>query len=130
MQRNVGSVKDALDLLAKKWTIDPKLYDLQTGLRDDVTDSRISINSVIFHIPMLKRDNLYVLWKCLWPDCHNCCDRQGRLPLTKDDIRTITKKLGYNSQPEFLRNETQISTWQEEETMGGLITTLTMISLK
>ncbi|MGI0036723.1 MAG: YkgJ family cysteine cluster protein, partial [Nitrososphaera sp.] len=34
------------------------------------------------------------------------------------------------SQPEFLRNETHISSWEEQETMGGLITTLTMISLK
>jgi hypothetical protein len=125
-----GSVKDSLDLLAQKWTIDPKLYDLQIGLRDDIADERVTINSVVFHIPMLKRDSLYVLWKCLWPDCHNCCDRQGRLPLTKDDIKALTKKLGYDSQPDFLRNETQISTWQEQETMGGLITTLTMISLK
>ena len=117
-------------MLSKRWSIDPKLYDLQIGTRDDVADSPVSVNGVIFHIPTLKRESTYVLWKCLWPDCHNCCDRQGRLPLTKDDIRTISKKMGYQAQPEFLRNETQISSWQEQETMGGLITTLTMISLK
>lgn len=130
MQQDDASIKDSLDLLANKWSIDPKLYDLQLGLRDDVIDSRVSVNGVIFHIPMLKHDSLYVLWKCLWPDCHNCCDRQGRLPLTKDDIQSLSRKLGYGSQSEFLRNETQISTWQEQETMGGLITTLSMISLK
>lgn len=130
MRQDEASIRDSLDLLAKKWTIDPKLYDLQVGVRDDVEDTRVDVDGVIFHVPILKRESLYVLWKCLWPDCHNCCDRQGRLPLTKDDIQKISKKLGYNSKPEFLRNETQISTWQEQETMGGLITTLTMISLK
>jgi Fe-S-cluster containining protein len=119
-----------LDLLAKKWTVDQKLYDLQIGLRDDVSDTMLNINGVIFHVPMLKNDSLYVLWKCLWPDCHNCCDRQGRLPLTKDDIKKIAGKLGYASQPEFLKKETHLPTWEEQETMGGLITTLTMISLK
>ncbi len=130
MRQEAGSVKESLDLLAKKWIIDPKLYDLQTDRRRDVVDTRVNVGGVIFHIPMLKLDSLYVLWKCLWPDCHNCCERQGRLPLTKDDVLAITRKLGYESQVEFLRNETQISTWQEQETMGGLITTLTMISLK
>ena len=130
MRQDEGSVRDSLDLLAQKWAIDPKLYDLQIGLRDDVADTRVDVGGVIFHVPILKRERLYVLWKCLWPDCHNCCDRQGRLPLTKDDIQRISKKLGYVSQPEFLRKETQLSSWQEQETMGGLITTLTMISLK
>jgi len=125
-----GSIKDSLDLLSKKWTIDPKLYDLQLGLRGDVEDSPVNVGGVIFHIPILKQDGLYVLWKCLWPDCHNCCDRQGRLPLTKDDIRKLSAKLGYNTQPDFLKNETLISSWEEQATMQGLITTLTMISLK
>ena len=130
MQHSEGSVKDSLDQLAKKWKVDQRLYDLQVGLRDDIEDSREVVRGVVFHIPMLKREGLYVLWKCLWPDCHNCCDRQGRLPLTKDDIKKISRKLGYESQPEFVRNETQISSWQEQETKGGLITTLTMLSLK
>lgn len=129
MPQDEGSIKDSLDLLAKKWPVDPKIYDLQIGLRNDVEDSPVKVGSVIFHIPFLKNESLYVLWNCLWPDCHNCCDRQGRLPLTKDDILTIAKKLGYTPS-EFMKKETQLSTWQEQETMNGLITTLTMVSLK
>ena len=131
-QPDSNSVKEALDQTAKKWEIDPKLYALQTGKRDDIVDMPVNVNGVIFHIPMLSKDNLYVLWKCLWPDCHNCCERQGRLPLTKDDIKTIAKKIGYLSEAEFLKNETIVSTWQEQGTTfdNNLITTLTMISLK
>jgi Fe-S-cluster containining protein len=125
-----SSVKDSLDLLAKKWKIDPQLYDLQTGGRDDVVDMPVKVGGVVFHIPMLSKGWLYVLWKCLWPDCHNCCDRQGRLPLTKDDIGRIAKKVGYDSRAEFVRNETRVSSWQEQETFGNVITTLSMISLK
>lgn len=125
-----SSVKDSLELLAKNWKIDPKLYDLQTGMRDDVVDTQINVGGVVFHIPRLSKDSLYVLWNCLWPDCHNCCDRQGRLPLTKDDIKTISKKIGYTSEPEFLKNETLVSTWEEQGTLDNIITTLTMISLK
>lgn len=123
-------MQEALDLLAKKWKIDPILYDLQTGKRNDVIDTPVNVNGVMFHIPMLSKDNLYVLWKCLWPDCHNCCERQGRLPLTKGDIETISKKMGYSSESKFLKNETLVSNWQEQETLGSMITTLTMISLK
>lgn len=123
-------VKEALDQLGKKWKIDPKLYALQTGMRDDVVGIPINVKGVVFHIPMLSKDNQYVLWKCLWPDCHNCCERQGRLPLTKDDIKTLTKKIGYSSEPEFLKNETLVSTWQEQGSFDNMITTLTMISLK
>jgi uncharacterized protein len=123
-------VKDALDILAKKWKIDPKLYDFQTGKYNDVVDTSIDVGGVIFHIPTLSKDSLYVLWKCLWPDCHNCCDRQGRLPLTKDDIDRIAKKVGYSSKAEFVRKETRISSWQEQEAFGNVITTLSMISLK
>ncbi len=125
-----NSVKEALDELSKNWKIDPKLYDLQVGLRDDIADSTLTIGGVIFHIPVLTNDGLFVLWKCLWPDCHNCCERQGRLPLTKDDIAVLTKKLGYLSKAEFVRNETGISSWQEQEPSGNIITTLSMISLK
>lgn len=125
-----NSVKHALDQLSKKWEIDPVLYDLQTGKRDDVVDMPIDVRGVIFHIPLLSKDGRYVLWKCLWPDCHNCCERQGRLPLTKDDIKTISKKIGYLSEAKFLENETIISTWQEQGSFDSIITTLTMISLK
>jgi hypothetical protein len=103
---------------------------MQVGLRDDVVDNQVNVGGVIFHVPMLSRDNLYVLWKCLWPDCHNCCERQGRLPLTKDDIALLAKKLGYDSKVEFVRNEARISSWQEQEAFGNIITTLSMLSLK
>jgi uncharacterized protein len=129
-QSDSNSVKESLDQLAKKWEIDPKLYAVQTGTRDDIVDMPVNVKGVIFHIPMLSKDNLYVLWRCLWPDCHNCCERQGRLPLTKDDIKTISKKLGYLSEVEFLKKETLVSTWQEQGVFENLITTLTMISLK
>ncbi|WP_415282851.1 YkgJ family cysteine cluster protein [Candidatus Nitrososphaera sp. FF02] len=125
-----NSVKESLDALAKKWDIDPKLYDMQVGLRDDVIDNQVNVGGVVFHVPMLSRDSLYILWKCLWPDCHNCCERQGRLPLTKDDIALLTKKLGYDSKVEFVKQEARISSWQEQEAFGSIITTLSMLSLK
>jgi len=125
-----NSVKDSLDILSKKWKIDSEVYDLHLGKRNDVTDTAVNIDEVVFHIPYLTKNNLYVLWKCLWPDCHNCCERQGRLPLTKDDIKIIAKKMGYDSKAEFVKNETRISSWQEQEAFDNIITTLTMISLK
>ena len=127
---NTSSVKDSLDRISKRWTIEQQVYDLHLGNRDDVTDFAVNIDGVVFHIPTLSRDNLYVLWKCLWPDCHNCCDRQGRLPLTVDDIHIIAKKMGYESKSKFIRNETVISSWQEQEAFGNIITTLSMLSLK
>jgi Fe-S-cluster containining protein len=130
VQRDNNLVKDALDLLARKWKIDPKLYDFETGKYKDVVDTPVNVGGVIFHIPTLSKDGLYVLWKCLWPDCHNCCERQGRLPLTKDDVSRLAKKVGYNSRADFVRNETTISSWQEHEVFGNVITTLSMISLK
>ena len=131
MEHNNNLVKDALDLLARKWKIDQKLYDFQTGkYKDVVSDTSVNVGGITFHIPTLSKDGLYILWKCLWPDCHNCCERQGRLPLTKDDIGRIAKKVGYSSKAEFVRNETTISSWQEHEAFGNVITTLSMLSLK
>jgi Fe-S-cluster containining protein len=127
---DIKSVQKSLDIISKQWKIEQQVYDLHLGKRDDVIDSAVNVNGVIFHIPKLSRDNLYVLWKCLWPDCHNCCDRQGRLPLTIDDINTIAKKLGYVSNSKFIRNETVISSWQEHEAFGNIVTTLSMLSLK
>jgi len=66
----------------------------------------------------------------MWPDCHNCCERQGRLPLTKDDIEIIAKKMGYISKAKFIKTETRISSWEEQEAFGNVITTLTMLLLK
>ena len=125
-----SSIRESLDRLRSKWRIDQHVYDLHLGKRDDVVDTAININGVIFHIPTLSKDSLYVLWNCLWPECHNCCDRQGRLPLTVDDINTIAKKLGYYSKNKFIKNETVISSWQEHEPFGNIITTLSMLSLK
>ena len=123
-------VEDSLNMLSKKWKIDPRLFDLHVGKRKDVIDTVVPVNGVMFHIPTLAKDDLYVLWKCLWPDCHNCCERQGRLPLTKDDLKNIATKMGYYSKSEFITNETRISSWQEHEAFGNIITTLTMVSLK
>jgi len=114
----------------KKWPVDKKLYDMQVGIRNDIVDNPINVKGVIFHVPALTQDSLFVLWKCLWPDCHNCCERQGRLPLTKDDITIIARKLGYDSKVKFLKNEARISSWQEQEAFGNIITTLSMLSLK
>ena len=123
-------MKQALDNLVKKWTIDKSIYDLHLGKRDDVSDSQLVVNEVVFHIPYLTRDKTFVLWGCLWPDCHNCCDRQGRLPLTRDDISLISNKMGYDSESEFIQKETRISSWNETSTMNNVITTISMISLK
>jgi len=122
-------LKSALDELSKNWKIDPKVYDLILGRRTDVKDTQVEVNGVIFHIPTLTSDASYVLWKCLWPDCHNCCERQGRLPLTIDDIETISKKLG-QTKTDFINKETRISSWTESENFGPVSTTLSMISLK
>jgi Fe-S-cluster containining protein len=123
-------VKQSLDNLANNWKIEQSIYDLHLGKRDDVSDSQIVVNGVVFHIPYLAKDETYVLWKCLWPDCHNCCERQGRLPLTKDDISLISNKMGYKSESEFIKKETTISSWDETSTMNNVITTISMISLK
>jgi Fe-S-cluster containining protein len=127
---NSSSIKESLERISKKWKIAQQVYDLHIGKRDDVVDSAINVDGVVFHIPTLSKDSLYVLWKCLWPDCHNCCDRQGRLPLTVDDINIIAKKLGYESKSKFIKNETVISSWQDHEAFGNIITTLSMLSLK
>lgn len=124
-----NSVKESLDVLVKKWPVDQKLYDMQVGLRTDAVDTQVRVEGVVFHVPMLSQDSLYVLWKCLWPDCHNCCERQGRLPLTKDDIALLARKMGYQSRAEFVRDEARVSSW-EQDGGNGVITTLSMLSLK
>ena len=67
--------------------------------------------------------------KCYWPDCSNCCSRQGRLPLTSDDLITIGTGMKYQKTSDFIKNETVIATWQEPSPGGGF-TTLTGINLK
>lgn len=125
-----NSVKGSLELLSKSWIIPQEIYDLHLGTRSDVVDTIVEVNRVIFHIPTLREDNLYVLWNCMWPDCHNCCERQGRLPLTKDDIEIIARKIGYISKAEFIETETRVSSWQEEYASGNVISTVTMLALK
>lgn len=122
-------VEKSLQELSKRWEVELPVYELHLGKRDDVKDTLIHVDDVLFHIPFLERDGLYLLWKCLWPDCHNCCEHQARLPLTKDDIFVISKKLGYGASSDFVKHETIIST-REDESFGDLITTITMLSLK
>jgi uncharacterized protein len=124
----------SLDMLAKKWDIDPIVRDLHVGKITDLQDYQIKINQVIFHIPYVIDSSLFLLWRCLWPDCHNCCTRQGRLPLTVNDITKISKNLGYKNRSDFIKNETYIATWDNNSTYNSdnstLISTLTMINLK
>ena len=75
-------LEESLELLSKKWEINPVIRDFILGNRNDVSDFVIKVKDVIFHIPYLTKEEGYILWKCYWPDCHNCCDRQGRLPLS------------------------------------------------
>ena len=128
--QNEDTVRSSIDRLSKNWNIEKAIYDLHLGRRNDVVDTTIKVNQVVFHIPKLSNDNLFVLWKCLWPDCHNCCEKQGRLPLTKDDLYNLKNKMNYNSINDFLNKETRISSWNEPGNFGNLITHITMISLK
>ncbi|MEE8132116.1 MAG: YkgJ family cysteine cluster protein [Nitrososphaerales archaeon] len=122
-------LKSALDELSKKWEFDEQIYDLTLGRRNDVKDTPVQVNDVIFHIPMLTNENSYVLWDCLWPRCHNCCEKQGRLPLTVKDIEAISEKLHYTKK-DFMNKETMVSCWTESELFGDVLTSLSMISLK
>ena len=98
-------------LLEKDWDIDPILRDFVLHKISDVSDFSVRVGGVIFHIPFLNKEKKYILWKCFWPDCHNCCDRQGRLPLTGDDLITIGRGLKYQKTSEFIKNETITATW-------------------
>jgi Fe-S-cluster containining protein len=124
----------SLDILSKNWDIDPIIRDLHVGKRTDLQDYQIKVNQVTFHIPYIIDHSLFLLWQCLWPDCHNCCTRQGRLPLTVDDIAKISKNLGYKNRSDFLKKETYIASWDNNSVNNSdnskLISTLTMINLK
>lgn len=124
-----SKIEEALDLLSKDWKIEPIIRDFVLGKRKDVSDFQIKVNDVVFHIPYLSMDDGYVLWKCYWPDCHNCCNRQGRLPLTSGDLITISKNLKYDKVSHFVKNETNVSTWEEKGLEGNSIV-MTMINLK
>jgi len=122
-------IQESLDLLQKDWDIDPIINDFMLGKITTVKDHPVKINDVIFHIPYITSEKKFILWKCFWPDCHNCCDRQGRLPLTSDDLITIGKGLKYQKTSDFIKNETVTVTWQEPSP-GGSQTTMTSINLK
>ena len=132
-KEKVNDVSSALDELSKKWRIDPLVRDVHLRKRKDIQDYSIKINQVTYHLPFLSELSLFVIWNCLWPDCHNCCDKQGRLPLTSKDISHISKQMGYQTQSSFLSNETYVATWENDSTSDSnskLITTLTMLNLK
>jgi len=122
-------IEESLNLLQKNWDIDPILREFMLGKVTDVSDYPFKVKDVIFHIPYLVSEKKYILWKCFWPDCHNCCDRQGRLPLTSDDLITIGKGLKYQRPSDFIKNETITTTWQDIAP-SGQVTTMTTINLK
>ena len=122
-------IEESLTLLEKDWDIDPILKDFMLHKISDVSDYPIKVKDVVFHIPFLNKEKKYILWKCYWPDCHNCCDSQGRLPLTSDDLIIIGKGLKYQKTSEFIKNETITTTWQEAAPNGN-VTTMTTINLK
>ncbi len=130
----IDDISLSLDLLSKRWNIDPIVRDLHLGKRMDVKDHQIRIGHVTFHIPYLSDLSLFLLWTCHWPDCHNCCNRQGRLPLTIDDIQKISKKLGFKDSSSFINKETYVATWNSESVSGSensqIISTITMLNLK
>ena len=101
-------------MLKKDWYIDPLISNFLLGKITSVTDYQIKINRIIYHIPFLQNHEKFILWKCHWPDCHNCCNRQGRLPLTSDDLIQIKHKTGYKKNIDFLNNETLITNWNEQ----------------
>ena len=126
----IDHVLFSLDNLSKKWEIDPIIRDLHLRKITNLQDHQIKINQVIFHIPYLINHSLFLLWNCLWPDCHNCCNLQGRLPLTINDISKISDILGYKSRSDFIKKETYLASWDNSSEDSSLISTLTMINLK
>jgi len=122
-------IEESLNLLQKDWDVDPILRQFMLGKINNVSDYPVKVKDVVFHVPYLDSEKKYVLWKCFWPDCHNCCDRQGRLPLTSDDLITIGQGLKYHTTSDFIKNETITVTYQEQGP-SGQSTTMTTINLK
>ena len=122
-------IEKSLNFLEKDWDIDPIIRDFVLGKIQEVTDYPVKVKDVIFHIPFLTKEKKYILWKCYWPDCHNCCNRQGRLPLTSEDLITIGKGMKYQKTSDFIKNETITTTWNESGP-SGQTTTMTTINLK
>lgn len=122
-------MQESLDEISQKWGIPHEIYDLHMGKRDDVTERIVQVGEVYFHIPFLTKPQQYVLWKCLWPDCQNCCERPVRLPMTEDDIELMRNKLGYKTKSDFIKNETNLVTFEDKFNKNMLITR-TMLSMK
>jgi Fe-S-cluster containining protein len=122
-------IEESLNLLQQDWDVDPILREFMLGKVIHTSDYPLKVKDVIFHIPYLVSEKKYILWKCFWPDCHNCCDRQGRLPLTSDDLIIIGKGLKYQKRSDFIKNETLTTTWQDIAP-SGQVTTMTTINLK
>ncbi|HJU14062.1 MAG TPA: YkgJ family cysteine cluster protein [Candidatus Nitrosotalea sp.] len=125
----MSKIEEALESLSKDWKIEPVIMDFILGKKTDVSDFQVNVNGVVFHIPRLEGDGGFVLWKCYWPDCHNCCNRQGRLPLTSDDLIKISRNLKYERVSDFVKKETNINTWEEKGPSGNSVL-MTMINLK
>ena len=124
-----NEIQKSLELLQKDWDVDPIIQDFMLGKITNVSDFTLKVKNVVFHIPFLPNENKYILWKCYWPDCHNCCERQGRLPLTSEDLIQIGAGLKYQKTSEFINKETLIAT-HEEPTPSGGISVMTNINLK
>ncbi len=121
-------IEESLRLVEQNWDIDPLLKEFILGKITNVSDHPVKVKDVIFHIPKLNEQSKYILWKCYWPDCHNCCDRQGRLPLTSDDLIQIGEGLKYKNPSEFVKKETITTSWYEVSPGGE--TLMTTINLK
>ena len=124
-----SEIAESLALLERDWEIESLLKSFILRKIVNVSDHVVKVGKVTFHIPYLADHKKYVLWKCYWPDCHNCCNRQGRLPLTSDDLITIGAGLKYRSPSKFVEEETVTATWTEPGP-GGPETIMTMINLK
>lgn len=129
VQQQKDEISRSLDLLAESWQVDPLLREFMLGRIQDVSDRAVTRGGVTFHIPRLNQASKYVLWKCLWPDCHNCCERQGRLPLTGDDLITIGAGLKYSKTSEFVKRETVTATYESggpDARGSSIMTTINM----
>ena len=121
-------LRDSMDMLERDWEVDPRLREFVLG-GAPASDEQISVGPTTFHIPRISGSGLYVLWKCHWPDCHNCCERQGRLPLTSADLIRIGGAMGYARASDFAREQTNVATHAEPSPSGGS-TVMTTINLK
>ena len=124
-------IAKSLELLEKDWSLDPVVRDFMLGRIPpaDMSDHRVVVGGVVFHVPYIASEKRYVLWTCHWPDCHNCCDRQGRLPLTSDDLITIGRGLRYQRPSDFVKSETLTVTHREPGPSGQMVT-MTTVNLK